>query len=102
MEEKYDKKLPEVHDVMRKLRSAADEFGSVLIGETWTSNVSDLKDYYGEHHDELQLPMDLMMTEVKGLSADQYRKHIAAANAAGHWPAYVITNHALVPSHTRY
>jgi len=57
MEEKYNKKLPEVHDVMRRLRSAADEFGAVLIGETWTSNVSELKDYYGEHNDELQLPM---------------------------------------------
>jgi len=102
MEEKYDKKLPEVHDVMRKLRSAADEFGSVLIGETWTSNVSELKDYYGEHNDELQLPMDLMMTEFKGLSADQYRKHIAAVNAAGHWPVYVITNHDIVRSYTRY
>jgi alpha-glucosidase len=102
MEEKYDKKLPEVHDVMRKLRSAADEFGSVLIGETWTSNVSELKDYYGEHNDELQLPMDLMMTEFKGLSAEQYRKHIAAVNAAGHWPVYVITNHDIVRSYTRY
>jgi alpha-glucosidase len=102
MEEKYDKKLPEVHDVMRKLRSAADEFGSVLIGETWTSNVSELKDYYGEHNDELQLPMDLMMTEFKGHSAEQYRKHIAAVNAAGHWPVYVITNHDIVRSYTRY
>jgi len=102
MEEKYNKKLPEVHDVMRKLRSAADEFGSVLIGETWTSNVSELKDYYGEHNDELQLPMDLMMTEFKGLSADQYRKHIAAVNAAGPWPVYVITNHDIVRSYTRY
>src|SRR5216683_6859941 len=65
MEEKYNKKLPEVHDVMRKLRGAAEEYGSVLIGETWTSNVSELKDYYGVKNDELQLPMDLMMTEFK-------------------------------------
>jgi len=102
MEEKYNKKLPEVHDVMRKLRSAADEYGSVLIGETWTSNVSELKDYYGANNDELQLPMDLMMTEFKGLSADQYRKHIAAVDAAGGWPTYVITNHDIVRSYTRY
>jgi len=66
MDEKYNKKLPEVHDVMRKLRSTADEYGSVLIGETWTSNVSELKDYYGEKNDELQMPMDLMMTGFKG------------------------------------
>ena len=102
MDEKYNKKLPEVHDVMRKLRSTADEYGSVLIGETWTANVSELKDYYGEHNDELQLPMDLMMTGFKGLSADEYRKHIGAVNAAGHWPVYVITNHDIVRSYTRY
>jgi alpha-glucosidase len=102
MDEKYNKKLPEVHDVMRKLRSTADEYGSVLIGETWTTNVNQLKDYYGEKNDELQLPMDLMMTEFKGLSADRYRKHIGAVDAAGHWPVYVITNHDIVRSYTRY
>ena len=102
MDEKYNKKLPEVHDVMRKLRTTADEYGSVLIGETWTSNVSELRDYYGAKNDELQLPMDLMMTNFKGLSADQYRKHIAAVDAAGGWPTYVITNHDIVRSFTRY
>ena len=100
--ETYNKKLPEVHDAMRKLRSTADEYHAVLIGETWTSDVSELKDYYGVKNDELQLPMDLMMTDFKGLSADQYRKHIAAVNAAGHWPVYVITNHDIVRSYTRY
>jgi alpha-glucosidase len=102
MNETYNKKLPEVHDVMRKLRNTADEYGAVLIGETWTSDVAELKDYYGAKNDELQMPMDLMMTNFKGLSADQYRKHIAAVNAAGHWPVYVISNHDIVRSYTRY
>src|SRR6267143_2698787 len=102
MDEKYDKKLPEVHDVMRKLRGAADEYGSVLIGETWTANVSELKDYYGANNDELQLPMDLMMTGFRGLHADEYRKHIGAVNGAGHWPVFVISNHDIMRSYTRY
>jgi alpha-glucosidase len=102
MQEKYDKKLPEVHDALRKLRSVAEEYGAVLIGETWTSDVSELKAYYGKKNDELQMPMDLMMTGFTGLSADQYRKHIAAVNAAGHWPVYVISNHDIVRSYTRY
>jgi hypothetical protein len=66
MDEKYNKKLPEVLNVMRKLRSTANEYGSVLIGETWTSNVAELKDYYGPQNDGLQLPMDLMMTNFTG------------------------------------
>lgn len=102
MAEIYNKNLPEVHDVMRKLRSTADEYGAVLIGETWTTNVDELKDYYGAKNDELQMPMDLMMTGFKGLSADEYRKHIAALNAAAHWPVYVISNHDIVRSYTRY
>ena len=102
MQEIHNKKLPEVHDAMRKLRSTADEYGAVLIGETWTTDVAELKDYYGAKNDELQMPMDLMMTNFTGLSADQYRKHIAAVNAAGHWPVYVITNHDIVRSYTRY
>lgn len=102
MSEIYNKKLPEVHDVMRKLRATADEYGAVLIGETWTTNVDELKDYYGTKNDELQMPMDLMMTGFKGLSTDEYRKHIAAVNAAGHWPVYVISNHDIVRSYTRY
>jgi len=102
MQEKYNKKLPQVHDAMRKLRSVADQYNAVLIGETWTTNVNELKDYYGANNDELQLPMDLMMTEFKGLNVDQYRKHIAAVNASGHWPVYVITNHDIVRSYTRY
>jgi alpha-glucosidase len=102
MDEKYNKKLPEVHDVMRKLRSTADEFGSVLIGETWTSNVAELKDYYGAKNDELQMPMDLMMTGFQGLSADQFRKHIGAVEDSGQWPVFVITNHDIMRSYTRY
>jgi len=102
MDEKYNKKLPEVHDVLRKLRRTADDFGAVLIGETWTADVQELKDYYGQNNDEIQLPMDLMMTDFKGLSAAQYRKHLAALDSSGHWPMYVITNHDIVRSYTRY
>ena len=49
----YNKKLPELHDVMKKLRRTADESGAVLIGETWTKNIDELKEYYGKNNDEL-------------------------------------------------
>jgi len=99
--ETYNKKLPEVHEALRGLRKVADEYG-VLIGETWTKDVSELKDYYGEHNNELQMPMDLMMTGFKQLSAPQYRSHINAVESAGGWPVFVITNHDIVRSYTRY
>jgi len=99
--EKYNKKLPEIHRSLQKLRSVADEYDAVLIGETWTKNVAQLKDYYGESNNELQLPMDLMLTELK-FSASVFREHIGAVDAAGGWPTYVITNHDITRSYTRY
>ncbi len=101
-DEKYNKKLPEVHDVLRNLRKVADEHGAVLIGETWTSDINELKEYYGEHGNELQMPMDFMFTEVNKLSPPDFRKQIAAVDGAGGWPVYVISNHDIVRSYNRY
>lgn len=101
MEEKYNKKLPEIHEALKRLRKVADEYDAVLIGETWTHNVGELKEYYGAHSDELQLPMDLLMTDLP-LSAPVLRDHVAGVDAAGGWPTYVITNHDIVRSYTRY
>ncbi|MBZ5681340.1 MAG: alpha-glucosidase [Acidobacteriia bacterium] len=94
-------KLPEVHDALRGLRKVADETGAVLIGETWTKDVSELRQYYGEHSDELQMPMDLMFTKLK-FSAPVFREHIASVDGAGGWPVYVISNHDIVRSSDRY
>jgi alpha-glucosidase len=100
-EEKYNKKLPEMHLALQRLRTVADEYGAVLIGETWTSHVKELEEYYGENGNELQLPMDLMLTNLP-LSAQAFRVHINAVDAARGWPTYVITNHDIVRSYTRY
>ena len=102
MDEKYNKKLPEVHDVLRELRKVADQHGAVLIGETWTKNIDELKQYYGEHSNELQMPMDFMFTRVDQLSPPEFRKQIAAVDSAGGWPVYVISNHDIVRSYNRY
>ncbi len=97
----YNTKLPEVHDVLRGLRQVADKSGAVLIGETWTKDVSELRQYYGDHSDELQMPMDLMFTKLN-FSAPVFREHIAAIDGAGGWPVYVISNHDIVRSSDRY
>jgi len=102
MEDTYNHKLPEVHDTLRGLRKVADEYDSVLIGETWTSNIDELKEYYGEHSNELQMPMDFMFTQVKTLSPPQFRKQIAAVDSAGGWPVFVISNHDIIRSYDRW
>lgn len=101
MDEKYNKKLPEMHVALQGLRKVADEYDAVLIGETWTSNVAQLEEYYGTNGNELQLPMDLMLTQLP-LSAAVLREHIGAVNSARGWPTYVITNHDIRRSYSRY
>jgi alpha-glucosidase len=101
-EEKYNKKLPEVHEVLQDLRKVADEHGAVLIGETWTDNIAELKQYYGEHSNELQMPMDLQFMTLDKLSPSEFRKQIAAVDSAGGWPVYVISNHDKPRSYNRY
>jgi alpha-glucosidase len=101
-ENKYNTKLPEVHDVLRGLRKVADESNAALIGETWTSDVAELNRYYGEGNNELQLPMDFLFTMVNKLSPAEFRKQIAAVDAASGWPTFVISNHDIVRSYDRY
>lgn len=101
LDNKYNDKLPEVHTVLKGLRAVANKYNAVLIGETWTENVAELKEYYGAGHDELQMPMDLMLTERK-FSAPVFRDHIKAVEVSGEWPVYVISNHDIVRSWNRY
>jgi alpha-glucosidase len=101
VENKYNDKLPEVHTALKGLRTVADKYGAVLIGETYTENVTELKNYYGDKYDELQMPMDLMLTGVK-FSAPIFRNHIKAVNTTGEWPVFVIGNHDIVRSWNRY
>jgi alpha-glucosidase len=101
-ENKYNTKLPEVHDVLRGLRKVANAYNAVLIGETWTADVAELDQYYGEGNNELQLPMDFLFTTVNKLSPAEFRKQIAAVNAASGWPTFVISNHDIARSYDRY
>ncbi len=103
MQDLYNTKLPGIHDVLRNLRKVADEHGAVLIGETWTKDISELKNYYGQHgSNELQMPMDLMFMTVDKLSPAEFRRQIAAVDSAGGWPVFVISNHDKPRSYVRY
>ncbi len=102
MENKFNTNLPELHGVLQKLRKVADGSGAVLIGETWTSNIEQLDKYYGDHGNELQMPMDFMFTTINKLSVPEFRRQIAAVDSAKGWPVFVISNHDIVRSYNRY
>lgn len=100
--EKYNRRLPENHEVLKKLRRVANEFDAVLVGETWTDDVASLAEYYGAHDDELQLPMNFLFATVNRLSPAGFRAQIASAEATGKWPVYLLGNHDIVRSYDRY
>jgi alpha-glucosidase len=101
-QDKYNTKLPEVHDVLRGLRQVADQYNAVLIGEAYTSDIAELNRYYGAGNNEVQLPMDFMFGMIDKLSPAEFRKQIAAVNASSGWPAFVIGNHDRARSYDRY
>jgi len=101
IENKYTQALPEVHTALQGLRTVANKYNAVLIGETWTDNVAQLEPYYGAANDELQMPMDLLLTKLK-FSAPVFREHIDAVEATGEWPVFVVGNHDIVRSWNRY
>lgn len=98
----YDKNQPELHGVLKRLRKVADEYNAVLIGETWTSDIAQLRAYYGGNSNELNLPMDFMFTMVNKLSPQEFRKQIAWADGSGGWPVYVLSNHDIRRVSDRY
>jgi alpha-glucosidase len=102
MKNLYNSELPENHEVLRRLRKVADESDAVLIGETWTADAEELKKYYGENNDEIQLPMDFLFTMVNKMSAPEFRKQVQAVEDTGQWPVFVISNHDMVRSYVRY
>jgi alpha-glucosidase len=99
----HNQKLSEDNEELQRLRTVADEYGAVLIGETNPEDVSELESYYGKAGKPgLQLPMDYLFTNVKTLSATEYRKQIDAIDRTGHWPVYLISNHDIRRPVSRY
>ncbi len=94
--------LPEVHGVMRRLRTLVDSYpgNRVLIGETYLDSTAALNKWYGgAKHDELQLPMDLRVgfpkTPGTKLDAVTMRRQISDAETKlnGNQPLLVFDNH---------
>ncbi len=99
--------LPEVHDVIRRMRAMVASYpgGRVLIGETYLPNTAELDKWYGgARHDELQLPMDMLLGFSNKLDAAAFRKYITEAETQlhGSQPLFVFDNHDNIRSVDRY
>ncbi len=103
----YTNNLPEVHDVIRRMRAMADSYpgNRVLIGETYLPNIAALDKWYGgAKHNELQLPMDMQVGFTNKLDPALFRQRIndAETKISGNQPLFVFDNHDNVRSWDRY
>jgi alpha-glucosidase len=101
----YTRDLPETHDAYRMLRRVADEFpNTVLVGQVSASNTAALAAAYGEHDDQLQLPINAQFGSAAKLAAAEFRRRIVDAETglSGHTPLLVLDSHDRTRSWTRY
>lgn len=99
--------LPEVHAVMKRLRSVVGKYPGdrVLIGETYLPNVQELDKWYGgTKRDELHLPMDMQVGFTNKLDVVLLRERIndAETQINGNQPLFVFDNHDNPRSWDRY
>jgi alpha-glucosidase len=106
----YTDNLPEVHGVIRRMRVMVEQYpdNRVLIGETYLPNTAELDKWYGgTAHDELQLPMDMLIGfngDHAKLNATTFRQHIEEVETLVHGsqPLIVFDNHDNVRAIDRY
>ncbi|MFP5236499.1 MAG: glycoside hydrolase family 13 protein [Acidobacteriota bacterium] len=88
--------LPEVHGVLREVRSVVDKYpgNPVLVTEADEPNIAALTKMYG-NGDEVQLPMDFQIADVNQLNAAKFRRlfNQIENNAAHGQPEYFFSNH---------
>jgi len=86
----------EVHDVLRRWRKLAGEYGSprLLMGATWVPRPDDLAAYYGSG-DELQLPqyMQLLFTPLRAGALARAVEDWLAAVPDGQVPVWTASSH---------
>jgi len=106
---KYNRDLPELHEVMMRLRTFTDHYdpNRVLIGEAYVPQWEVLMQYYGPKNNELQLPFNffLVMGKVRtSLDATAFRSVINDSEKAlqGRWTTYVLSNHDIPRAFDRY
>jgi alpha-glucosidase len=103
----YTDNLPEVHGVIRRMRKMVEGYPAdrVLIGETYLPNTAELDKWYGgARHDELHLPMDMLLGFTNKLDAPTLRSRLLEVQTQVHGsqPLLVFDNHDNIRSWDRY
>jgi alpha-glucosidase len=97
--------LPEVHAVLRRLRSAVAQWSdeAVLISEAYVDTLPELVRFYGAN-DEMHLPFNFFLAQVPERRAELFRRVAGDIEdeCRGHWPSLVLSNHDVARACDRY
>jgi alpha-glucosidase len=109
LKELYTANLDDVHGIIRRMRAMVDRYpgNRVLIGETYLATTAELDRWYGgERHDELHLPMDMLVGFGAGAKFDAgyFRRTLGEVETQVHGsqPLLVFDNHDNVRSIDRF
>ncbi len=92
----YSEDQPEVHEIIREMRSLLDSYGErVFIGEIYLP-IPRLMQYYGETLDETHLPFNFQLVTNPAWEAHVVRQIVDEYENGlpdGAWPNWVLGNH---------
>jgi alpha-glucosidase len=101
----YNRRLPEVHDVLRRARAFVEARNptALLISEAYVDRVADLVCFYGEDN-EMHLPFNFFLAQVPTLDAALFRRAVEEVEqgCGQRWPSLVLNNHDIARSCDRY
>ncbi len=93
----YSAQLPQGNEVLREMRRIVDSYPGdpVLLGESTTSNIHELRAVYGANRDEITLPMDFLIGNMGTLDAAQFKRRYdeAATQLDGLPPVPFFSSH---------
>ena len=101
----FTRGLPEVHDVLRRLRRFVDDYrpGTLLISEAYVETMTEMVRFYGDD-DEIHLPFNFFLAKVPRLDARGFKQAAEEAErgCGPRWPSVVLSNHDVDRACDRY
>jgi alpha-glucosidase len=93
----YNSQLPGTNQVLREMRKVVDAYPGdpVLLGESSTRSIDQLRAVYGKDKDEIHLPMNFLVGNITKLDAGEFKRRYdeAATKLDGLTPVEFFSNH---------
>lgn len=93
----YNSQLPGTNQVLREMRKVVDGYPGdpVLLGESSTRTIAQLRAVYGRNKDEIHLPMNFLVGNISKLDAAEFKRRYdeAATGLDGLTPVEFFSNH---------